>query len=213
MGLFVEGTGLAGVSAHDIETALSCYADQNGLAMKRIKKDPGEPWLYLQLVDGAPERASAVYPGGFEHAVEASAWLSTILGCPALYFHIHDEDLWMYQLFVDGKAVDRFNPIPAYWNDRISAAERKRWSGKPKVFAKHWPDVKVDEIAPYLKSWELNERKPGKAHRSDKHHYGDCFQLFDLLKRLGLEYPIDYDKKRGRGQVYQFGDRPPARGR
>lgn len=206
MGLFVEGTGLAGVSVQDVETALSSYADENDLAMKRIKKDPGEPWLYLQLMAGAAERVSVVYPGDFEFekTEAASAWLSIILGCPALWFHIHDEDLWMYQLFVNGKVVDQFNPIPAYWDDRVSAAERKRWSGKPKVLAKHWPDITADEVSPYLKAWDLDDEKPGKAHPKDKHRYCDCFQLFDFMKRLGLEYPIDYDKSRSRGQVYKF---------
>jgi len=54
---------------------------------------------------------------------ESSAFLSRELQAPVFSFHIHDGDLWMYILHVNGLAVDQFNPVPDYWDDQISSEE------------------------------------------------------------------------------------------
>src|SRR5260221_342969 len=147
---FLTVAGVAGVTQSEVVRALRSYARSKG---GKFGPDPSGLSDGPAIARGEPERLSILYPSSIGVCEVITKELSKELKAPAFHFHIHDGDLWMYILFANGKEVDRFNPIPAYWDDGISAAERKRWAGKARTVARHWPGLKPTAIARYLKPW------------------------------------------------------------
>ena len=120
--------------------------------------------------------------------------LSEELGKPVFSFHIHDGDLWMYVLFDQGQEVDRFNPMPDYWEELDDEAERESWRGNATAVAERVPGLAPESIERYLIFWDdeilLSAGRP-KAYPNDKFHIGDDWQIVDFMRRVGLSLPID----------------------
>ena len=208
MGLFLSMSGVARASGSDVEGALSAYAVERGGLFQATAGPPESP-NRLVIVEGEAQKLTVLYPWEFVHWDDASAFLSGTLSSPVLSLHIHDEDLWMYVLYSAGEEVDRFNPIPDYWSDVMPEEEYAQWSGDASVIARVWPGVEAEEIRNYLVRWDLAHEEPGKAYEDDRHRYLNCFQLIDLMRRLGLAYPLDEHGK-AMGRTYRF--EIPSRG-
>jgi hypothetical protein len=188
MGLFLCMSGVVGAKQTDVEKALKEYAAARGGRFEpTTKRSPSWEVLILGESDG---NTTVVYPGEFLAWDDAAAYLSQSLDVPVFSFHIHDDDLWMYVLFVAGEAADQFNTIPDYWNDDLSDEERQLWAGDAATVARFCPHVREDAIRKYLVPWDLEEDEPGKAYKDDEFDYGDCWQLMDFMRRLGLPYPF-----------------------
>jgi hypothetical protein len=103
-------SGLKGVSRAGLEEALSAYARDNRMTFSHSSAVPtNEDPLTIGSTGTAH---TIVYPSSFMDWDAVSAFLSITLRTAVLSMHIHDGDLWMYAIYVDGKDVDRFNPIP-----------------------------------------------------------------------------------------------------
>jgi hypothetical protein len=202
MGLFLSMSGVAGASGREIEEALIAYARARG-GLFQVAEGPSESPNILAIVGGESQRFTVLYPWAFCEWDDASCFLSRTLGSPVFSLHLHDEDLWMYVLYSGGEEVDRFNPIPDYWSDRMSEEEYVEWSGDASVVARAWPGVESEEIRKYLVRWDLDDEEPGKAYADDRHRYLDCFQLTDFMLRLRLLYPLD-EQGRAIGRTYRF---------
>ena len=164
---------------------------------------PLEPPNVLAIAEGKAQRLTVLYPWEFVDWDDASAFLSGTLGSSVFSLHIHDEDLWMYVLYSAGEEVDRFNPIPDYWSEELSEEECAQWSGDASEVTSVWPGVEDEEIRNYLVRWDLDDEGPGKAYPDDRHHYLDCFQVTDFMRRLGLAYPLD-ERGKAIGRSYRF---------
>lgn len=201
MGLFLAMSGVIGAPRAAVESELASFAEMRGGSFRPNARTTDDPNT-LVLVENA-SRCSVLYPWGFLGWDEAAQHLSSRLNKPVFSFHIHDEDLWMFVLFDKGKQVAQFNPLPEYWDDRISAEERRFWSGDADVVASRVPGLSSAAIKPYFKHWDFEEENPGKAFPEDVFAYQDCWQLCDFLDKLGLKYPLD---NRGRvlGDTYEF---------
>lgn len=199
MGLFLDLSGVIGTSKEAVLSALKAYAEERGgsLAPATGTMAEGE----ALVLAGTSGRWSILYPGDFTEAEAASEYLSERLEGPVFHFHIHDGDLWMFQLFQQGRKVDQFNTIPDYWGE-VSDFERESWKGKAGVVAA-LTGRSPDEISPYLQPWDLDDDDPGKAHPEDRYTAQDCWQLCDFLQRIGLPFPAD-DEGRPRGECYTF---------
>jgi hypothetical protein len=203
MGLFLAMSGIIGGNRSEVEEGLRKFAEsRNGsLREKRLSTNDEN---CLVIGEGA-NGITAFYPYEYFIWDVTSEFLSTELSKPVFSFHIHDEDLWMYQLFVNGEAMDCFNPVPDYWQE-IEEDERTQWQGNARTLTKFVPGLKEDDIANYLKFWgddvfKSSERK--KAYSEDEFFYGDDWQLVDFMKRLGLRYPRD-DKSNILGTTYEY---------
>lgn len=201
MGLFLSMSGVVGASGADVESALKEYATARGGRFEpTTKKSPSWEVLILCESDG---NTTVVYPGEFFQWDDAAAHLSRSLDVPVFSFHIHDDDLWMYILFVAGEAVDQFNPIPDYWDGSLSDEDRRHWKGSPAVIARWGSPVQEDAIRDYLVPWNLEDDDPGKAYEDDEYAYGDCWQLVDFMRKLKISYPFTADG-RPVGSTYVF---------
>ncbi len=201
MGLFLSMSGIIGAKRTAVEMALKDYtASRTGRFEPTTKKSPS--WEILILAESGGN-TTVVYPGEFFEWDDAAAHLSRSLDIPVFSFHIHDDDLWMYVLFVAGEQVDQFNPIPDYWDDSLSDEERQSWAGDAATIARLCPNVLEDAICNYLASWDLDDDNPGKAYGNDEYAAGDCWQLVDFMKKLGLPYPISAEGG-ALGATYKF---------
>ncbi|MFN6106761.1 MAG: hypothetical protein ACK5EA_20225 [Planctomycetaceae bacterium] len=191
MGLFLSMSGVVGASQADVAAALRDYAAAHGGRFEQTTNRSAS-WEVL-IIGEADGHVTVVYPGNFFKWDEAAAHLSRSLDVPVFSFHIHDEDLWMYLLFVAGEVVDQFNPIPDYWDDSLSDEERTQWAGNPAAIARWCPQVPETAIRQYLVPWDLEDETPGKAYEDDESAYGDCWQLVDFMRKLRFSYPFTAD--------------------
>lgn len=85
----------------------------------------------------APPRGGWVtlYPsdGGQDERVAAS--VAKAAGGWAVWVSLHDDDVFAYAVWRDGRVVDRFNSCPDYFGEELSPAVRRRVAGKPAKFA------------------------------------------------------------------------------
>ena len=163
----------------------------------------GKPFDHLILSGEDFGPITIMYPGEFYDWDDASGFLSKALGVPVISLHIHDGDLWMYILYRDGEAIDQFNPIPDYWSEDLSDEERSSWTGDAGVVCENWEGVVRVAIEKYLVTWNLDDDKPGMAYDDDEFPIGDCWQVVDFMRKLGLTYPVD-ETIGAVGETYTF---------
>jgi hypothetical protein len=193
MGLFLAMSGVANSNRAAVEEALRAYATERGGTLETVgtSSDPSEALLIAE----SGGYVTVMYPGEFVQWDDTSQYLSNTLHTSVISLHIHDEDLWMYVLFSKGEQVDQFNPIPDYWDDKVSDAERRAWAGNAAIVAQHWPGVLPEAIRDYLYEWDLEAEDSDNAYADDEFPYNDCWQVTDFMHRLGLVYPIGDDGK------------------
>lgn len=121
---------------------------------------------------------------------KSAKFISADLGAAVFSFHIHDGDLWMYTLYVNGDPVDQFNPIPDYWDENMTPAEVSEWRGDPLLISATMGSVTPGEIEKYLVRWDLDAEERIKAYPDDEFAQED-WQLADFMKKLKLPYPLD----------------------
>lgn len=190
MGLFLALSGVINASATDVRSALSDFVKERSGGFELVPGTTDEPNIGIIAQTGP--HTTVLYPDGFCEWDDASEHISAQLKCPVFSLHIHDEDLWMFLLFQDGKEVGRFNPMPNYW-DELSPEEMAEWRGDASLIAQLVPGVSVASISKYLVEWDLDEVQEQKAYPDDKAPRGDCWQLCDFMDKIGLEYPLRED--------------------
>ncbi len=200
MGLFLSMSGIIGTSPDAIVETIRDYAVANGGIFEHVP-NPSASWDGM-VIGESNGNVTVIYPAEFLDWQPLSAELSQSLNAPVFFLHIHDGDLWMYELFVQGNVVDRFNPIPAYWSDDMPESEIKFWFGNPAVISRWCPGVSEESIKAYLVRWDLSNPNPGKAYKDDEFGFID-WQLTDFMRKLRLPYPID-NQGRITGQAYRF---------
>jgi hypothetical protein len=200
MGIFLSLSGVINKQDHEVEAALGKFASsvEGGLINGQIEEDhPNVTIIAIQ----APHTA-VLYPNDFVEWDDASLYLSIELQTSVFSFHIHDEDLWMFQLFHKGEMVSRFNPVPDYWQDVISDQELQSWKGDAARIAEYVPGLIASTIEKYFIRWDsLGEED--KAYPEDEFEYGDCWQLVDFMEKVGLYYPID-EEGNVQGNLYKL---------
>lgn len=78
-----------------------------------------------------------VYPEGTRTDPDKLAkQLSKQLSCGVFSWNVHDDDVFYYTLFEDGKRRDEFNSIPDYL-EPVSKAEKNRLRGKPEALVQY----------------------------------------------------------------------------
>jgi hypothetical protein len=202
MGGFFTFCGIAGVGQADVERELRACAKEQGGRFAPDREGLSFP-DGLVITPGASRRLSIVLPVSLERSEPLAKRLSQKFEAPVFLFHIHDGDFWMYWLFASGQQVDQFNPIPDYWGTTSSDQELNEWAGNAQAIAQNWPDLKPQQVERYLVSWDLESDEPGKSYPDDRYPYGDCQQLSDFMRRLGLKFPLD-DEGNPVGDTYWF---------
>jgi hypothetical protein len=184
MGLFLAMSSVVGASRAEVEACVAAYVASRNGSFEPASAEPSEhEAAHLLEAEGG---VTFVYPLWFDEWNEVSAKLSADLGKPVFSFHIHDGDLWMFVLFVDGAEAAKFNPLPDYWEE-LEPADHAQWLPSADEVARHVPGARADQLAPYLVEWP-EDGLAGKAHPDDEFEYID-WQVVDFMRRLGFRYP------------------------
>lgn len=178
MGMFVGISGIVGRSEATVAAALKKFA-----AITRETQDDDR---CLIVQEGA--NTSILYPSGFIGWADGSAYLSRELDTPVFAFHIHDSDLWMYTLYINGKPADDFVPIPDYWDENISREHIRSMRGNANKVAAAVPGVRAASIEKYLVHWDTDVEAEVRAYEDDKYPQGE-WQLLDFMRKLGMPFP------------------------
>ncbi|MEX2174571.1 MAG: hypothetical protein WD872_09425 [Pirellulaceae bacterium] len=189
MGTFLSMSATVGASPTQVVQSLNAFAEQQGGLLEPEALTLDHPDCLV--VAPGKSGASALFPRDFVAWNEACAHLSSALGQPTFSFHIHDGDLWMYELFEDGKVVDQFNPIPEYW-EGLDPSEVAQWKGDAAAVSKRVPNVSPQQIDKYLVPWTelmLQNPTPLKAYPADQYPYCVDWQMTDFLNQLGFVFP------------------------
>jgi hypothetical protein len=113
MGLFVAIAGVFDAKEADVISALSGYAKaKNGTFRAEALSQDNDDASVIYSSNG---NTAFLFPQNSLDWWDASQSISLLLKKVVLALHIHDGDLWMYELYKNGNKVDGFNPIPDYW--------------------------------------------------------------------------------------------------
>ncbi len=200
MGMFLSLTGVIGKNQNEVTGSLAKYAKSvgGGLREETLSTDDNN----CCVIKEANGNTTIFYPYGYLEWDKSSEFISRDLNAPVFSFHIHDGDLWMYVLFVNGETVDQFNPIPDYWEENLSEEEIQNWKGNATIIAKHIKSVRQADIERYLVRWDLEAEDGRKAYTDDEFVTED-WQLLDFMKKLGLSYPVS-DEGNPQGQTHEL---------
>lgn len=199
MGMFLSLSGVIGRTQDQVQKSLTNYATavNGGLQSADLTTDDKN----CCVIEEANNNTTIFYPYGYLEWDKSSESISRELSAPVFSFHIHDGDLWMYILYVNGQIVDQFNPIPDYWDENISDTEIESWKGDASIVAKHIGQAPT-KISKYLTRWDLDDEGNEKAYNDDEFANED-WQLLDFLRRCGLPYPLD-DDGNAKGHIYKL---------
>lgn len=200
MGMFLSMTSIIGKTKNEVENSLNSYAQtvDGGLKKESLSIENNN----CCVIEEANGNTTIFNPYAYLEWDKSSEFLSKDLNAPVFSFHIHDGDLWMYVLFVNGETVDQFNPIPDYWDENISEEEIQSWKGNAATVVRYVSSVTPSDIERYLVPWELDAEKSNKAYVDDEFVQED-WQLLDFMRRLGLPYPLN-DDGTPKGETYKL---------
>jgi WD40 repeat protein len=87
----------------------------------------------------------AVYPENGGQNQRIAAALAKRVGGDVVWISLHDDDVFAYAVWKDGKRLDEYNSCPDYFGP-ATAAERKRTAGNPSAFSHILPSGVSAEI-------------------------------------------------------------------
>lgn len=199
MGTFLSLSGIVAKTDKDVAASLSKYAISTGGGLQSKEGMTTDDQNCCVILD-RQGNTTVFYPDRYTQWDDSSQFLSRDLQTPVFSFHIHDGDLWMYILYVNGEVVEQFNPIPDYWEE-IEKEEFEVWKGSAGTIGKFIPGINPADIENYLVQWDLDVDSK-KAYPEDEFANED-WQMVDFMKKLALPYPID-DKGNIEGKTYQL---------
>jgi hypothetical protein len=200
MGMSLALSGIIGKTPAEVVQSLKDYAVLNGGGL--------EPADHLDIdqencciIGQSGKGVTVHYPYYYSEWDMTSEYLSRELKAPVFSFHIHDGDLWMYVLYVNGEIADQFNPVPDYWDEETGKEEIQAWKGNGLKVSHLVDGLLARDIERYLVRWDLDADQ-AKAYPEDTFE-NEGWQLLDFMGKLGLAYPLD-DDRNPLGQVYKL---------
>lgn len=191
MGLFLTMMACRTSLRNDVINALSSIMKERGLLLKSKSKvdiTTGKNYQY-EITNEKNGWIQIFCPQVPDDSL--ANMLSKDLNVPVYQFHIHDGSFWIYKLFVSGKLIDKYNPIPDYWK-KINRKESESWRGNSAILASIFK-IEESKIKPYLIFWNNEKNKNKKAFPTDEFPLLSEWSMVDFQKKLGIEYP-DFDR-------------------
>lgn len=179
-----------GPTLSEFRDALAFVVEQLG---GRLEWDarPAPMRALLTTSHNADIHAAYIHRKGYEVALG----VGTRLACPWINVRIQEGSLWDYSLYETDRHIDNFSTLPEYWDDDLAWQATQR--GNPELLASCW-QIDKSGIENYLRPWgfKVDEDKGifntllrGKAYPTDRHEYGDIWQMTDFLRALGAHDP------------------------
>ena len=109
--------------------------------VEHIAKSKGAKFLVAPSMGGWV----AIYPANGGQDQRLAAALAKRIGGDVVWVSLHDDDVFAYAVWNDGKLRDEYNSCPDYFGP-ATAAERKRAAGNPSAFSHILPPEVTPEI-------------------------------------------------------------------
>lgn len=81
-----------------------------------------------------------LYPDDSGQDDRVSRALAKIIQFPILHVAVHDDDIFCYSLYREGKLVDEFNSCPEYFGEKVTERKRQKLRGQPELLAEFLND-------------------------------------------------------------------------
>ncbi len=155
----------------------------------------GSPWVSRAWEPAPPKEYIGVWRDDVV-CIAPDSWtvaetLSRRYGCPWLELRIQEGDHWDMTACVAGEVVADFSTRVAAF-DHDGTRPRPWKAGNLDKFVAAW-GVPARLVQPYLVDWDA--AGPGRAFLDDKHERGDCFQLMDFMRAIGVEDPYGHPER------------------
>lgn len=177
MGLFLQTAIIPNCKAQEVREAVENAAE------------------YVELLDPAQcgyreseQGVTVLFNEGCCGYEELAKGLSEELPSPVLLLYIYDEDFWGYYFYEGGAELDRFSPMPDYFEE-YSPKERQKCAGNSTLLARYF-QVEQGDIERYLRFWpqDMMEQYEQPAYPGDEFGQCDCWQMADFMAKLGFPY-------------------------
>jgi hypothetical protein len=130
------------------------------------------------------------WDAGWEWVTRRNAQLhvSERLHCPGLLAFVYDGEYWGYELFENGKVVNRFVQYPPgdgtqNWFPGDSCV------GDPELFAACFPEISAETVAPYLAQTTFASRKLPPRPGDQFAPFDEC-SVVDFLRTIGVRVAL-----------------------
>lgn len=101
------------------------------------------------LVGPALEGWISIFPDNSGQNERISAEIAKVLPNDILHLLVHDDDIFCYYFYRNGKLTDRYNSCPDYFG-RVSSEEKKQCRGNPEVFEHLLPNAALEKLKKLL---------------------------------------------------------------
>lgn len=101
----------------------------------------------------------AVYPSGNGQDIAVAAALATRVSMPVIHLLVHDDDVFAYEAYAEGKPIDSYNSRPDYF-EPVDDAERERVRGRPECLTPLVGAVTASVIAELLEAARREAHEP-----------------------------------------------------
>jgi len=122
---------------------------------------------------------------GYERLAKA---ISEEVKGPVMLLYIYDGDFWGYYFYDNGIGLDRFDPMPDYFEE-VSEELKQLVKGNAEVIANYFKIEKA-LIEKYLIFWQC-QKTDEKAYETDEYCIGESWQMADFMQAIG--YPYEYE--------------------
>ncbi len=106
---------------------------------------------------------------------------------PIMFLQIYDGDFWEYIFYDKGELLDRFCPIPDYFED-LSDEELAQYKGNPQLIADQF-GIAAADIEKYFIFWTDEVSIDQKAYPKDEFGCED-WQMSDFMRKIGFSYDL-----------------------
>lgn len=124
-----------------------------------------------------------------DDAWRLAAEISRLADKPHLELRIQESDHWDFTLYHHGRVIADFSTRVAYF-DADPLTPRPWKQGDEKAFADCW-GIAPECVRPYLIDWGATP-KLGLACESDRYPSGAWEQIFDFMRAIGVDNPVDH---------------------
>lgn len=194
MGLFLQTAIIPDCSEAAVRKAVAAVAEKYSHELEAPDFDETSEYHILDLMpddckyQSAPDGISILFNEdciGYESLAGA---LSEELSKAVLLLYIYDGDYWGYFLYDKGLEIDRFVPMPDYF-ETVSKEEKQQMKGNVDIIAKYF-HVDKASIEKYIVFWtdKMMNDYSAKAYEDDE--FGQCedWQMVDFMRKLGYPY-------------------------
>lgn len=194
MGLFLQTAIIPDCSERAVRDAVAAVAEHYSHPLEDQSFNEEDAYHIIDLIpkdckyQSAKDGVSILFNEDCNGYEDLAGAISEELGKAVLLLYIYDGDFWGYYFYDKGLEIDRFVPMPDYF-DETTPDDMAQMKGNAGIIAKYF-HVDKASIEKYIVFWTNAMRRSysEKAYADDE--FGQCedWQMVDFMRKLGYPY-------------------------